>query len=60
VKLPRFKVLTEREEVTETLQGHETPEGHMEYELLGDRIVTIEWQTKTGKQTKKERKGSKK
>lgn len=59
-KLPKFKVMTEREGVAETVAGHKTPEGHMEYELFGDRIVTIEWQTETAKNNKKERKGSKK
>jgi len=42
-KLPKFEVTTERQESAETLQGRATPEGHMEYELLGDRTVILQW-----------------
>jgi hypothetical protein len=64
-KLPNLKVTTEREGATETLQGRNTPEGHLESELFGDRSVIIDWQpgqNKTGnaKKTKTGRKGSKK
>jgi hypothetical protein len=68
-KLPTFEVMTEREEVTETLQGHETEEGHMEYELSGDRTVIVQWdgtksKSRSGKNgkngNKNARKGSKK
>jgi hypothetical protein len=56
--LPTFKVTTEREEETETLQGRETPEGHLEYQVFGSRIVVIDWQVSenkagSGKKTKK-------
>jgi len=64
-QLPTFKVMTEREEETETLQGQETAEGHMEYELFGGRTVIIDWQvsekkTGSGEKTKNGRKGTKK
>ena len=42
--LPDFEVTTEREEEAEALQGRKTPEGHMEYDLFGDRTVIIQWQ----------------
>src|SRR5205085_3862785 len=42
--LPKFEVRTEREGDFETLRGHETPEGHMEYEVFGDRIVIVQWE----------------
>jgi hypothetical protein len=56
--LPMFKVTTEREEETETLQGRETPEGHLEYQVFGSRTVIIDWQVSekkagSGKKTKK-------
>lgn len=65
VKLPKFKVITEREESTETLEGRLTPEGHVEYELFGAQVVTVEWkQSKSrfrhGKKTDNARKGRKK
>ena len=64
-EMPKFKVTTEREEETETLQGRKTPEGHMEYELFGDRTVIVQWQVgqnKAGhsKTSKNGRKGNKK
>jgi hypothetical protein len=64
-QLPQFKVLTEREGQTDALQGRKTPEGHMEYELYGDRTVIVEWnagENKAGKsrKTKNGRKGNKK
>jgi hypothetical protein len=64
-QLPAFEVTTEHQESSETLQGRETPEGHIEYELFGDRTVIVQWQTEEsssghGKKSKKGRKGSKK
>ncbi len=61
--LPKFEVRTEREGDLETLQGHETPEGHMEYEVFGDRIVIVQWEAnegRTGSQKNNGRKGKKK
>jgi hypothetical protein len=43
-ELPKFKVTTERQESTETVRGRETPEGHIEYELFGDRAVIVQWE----------------
>jgi hypothetical protein len=57
-KLPGFKVVTERDGTSETLEGRETPEGHIEYQLFGDRAVIVEWQA--GAKKSKARKGSKK
>jgi hypothetical protein len=62
---PKLEVMTERAGNTETLQGRETPEGHIEYEVLGDRNVTVQWETKARKsratqKNKNGRKGSKK
>lgn len=59
-ELPTFKVSTERGEETETLRGRETPEGHIEYELFGDRTVIVQWTAGNVKKTKNGRKGSKK
>jgi hypothetical protein len=59
-KLPEIEVMTERDESTETLQARETSEGHMEYDLFGDRIVIVQWQTGQEKKSKNGRKGSKK
>lgn len=64
-QLPGFKVMTEREEETETLRGRRTPEGHIEYELFGDRNVIVEWSSEestrgNGRKTKNGRKGAKK
>jgi hypothetical protein len=63
--LPAFKVVTERDESSETLRGRETSEGHIEYELFGDRTVIVQWEAKKShsrsqKKTKNGRKGSKK
>jgi len=44
-KMPKIEVTTERNENTETLQARETPEGHIEYELFGDRTVIVHWNT---------------
>jgi hypothetical protein len=64
-KLPKIEVLTEREDGTETLQGRETPEGHLEYTLFGDRTVIVQWKapetrSRAAKMNKNGRKGSKK
>lgn len=64
-RLPKFEVLTEREETSETLQGRETPDGHIEYELFGDRTVIVEWnagerQRGNGKKNNNGQKGNKK
>ena len=56
--LPAFEVKTEREGQVESLRGHETPEGHMEYELFGDRLVMVTWEA--GQKNKNGRKGTKK
>jgi hypothetical protein len=62
-KLPKLEITTERDGNTETLQGRETTEGHMEYDLSGDRTVIVYWQAKKsghGNKSKNARKGSKK
>ena len=63
--LPTLEVITEREGSAETLQGRETPEGHMEYRVSGDREVIVQWNTgavkpRTQKKSQNGRKGSKK
>lgn len=59
--LPKFEVVTEREGVQETLQGRATPEGHIEYEVFGDRDVIVQWPLKTGKsRSQNGKKGNKK
>jgi hypothetical protein len=57
--LPTFEVSTEREGMTEILHGHQTPEGHLEYELFGDRQVRVKWE-ESKKKRKNGRKGTKK
>jgi hypothetical protein len=64
-RLPKFEVGTERGDTTETLQGRETPEGHIEYKLFGDRTVIVQWAARQNaarpeKKSKNGRKGSKK
>jgi len=64
-KLPAFKVSTERDGTSETLRGRETQEGHIEYELFGDRTVIVRWETEQDKpraetKNKNGRKGKKK
>ena len=54
--LPDIKVQTEREGEIETLRGHETEEGHLEYEVFGDRLVTVAWEVQ--KEKNNGRKGS--
>ncbi|HSL44648.1 MAG TPA: hypothetical protein VK897_14525 [Anaerolineales bacterium] len=65
--LPEIKVITEREDGTETLKGHETDEGHLEFTLSGDRNVIVHWEAKGSKPRSEKksnnsngRKGSKK
>jgi hypothetical protein len=60
--LPKFEVQVEREGSMETIQGYETPEGHLEYDLLGDCTVTLQWEPKKSKSSdpKKAKKGRKK
>jgi hypothetical protein len=57
--LPKFSIRTERDGEIETLEGKETSEGHIEYELFGDRSVTLEWESDE-KKVKNGSKGSKK
>jgi hypothetical protein len=60
-ELPKFKVIAEHKDDTKTLDGRRTPEGHIEYELFGNRVVTVTWQTeprREGKKTKNGRKGN--
>ena len=64
-KLPAFKVSTERGEISESLRGRETPEGHIEFRLFGDRTVIVRWETEQDKsraeaKNKNGRKGKKK
>jgi len=64
-KLPTCVVITERGENQETLRGRNTPEGHIEYELFGDRTVIVRWEAKkrgshVEKKSRNERKGKKK
>jgi hypothetical protein len=47
--LPTIKVTTEREDGNETLQGHETEEGHLEFTVSGDRNVTVHWEANGNK-----------
>ena len=47
--LPKLKVTTERNQLTETLQGRETEEGHIEYTVSGNRNVTVQWEANESK-----------
>lgn len=47
--LPAIKVTAERQDGDETLQGHETEEGHLEYTLTGGRNVVVHWEAKGSK-----------
>ena len=65
--LPAINVTTEREDVNETLQGHETEEGHLELTVFGDHNVIVHWEangkkSRSGKRTSSSngRKGRKK
>jgi hypothetical protein len=42
--LPVIEVTTEREDGSETLEGRETEEGHLEFSVSGDRNVIVRWQ----------------
>jgi hypothetical protein len=42
-RMQEFTVQTEYQGRTETLKGKKTEEGHIEYKLLGDRLVTVRW-----------------
>lgn len=53
--LPEFEVTAKNGEETETLQGRETAEGHIEFDLFGASAVTVQWkvsQSKNGNGTK--------
>jgi len=52
--LPAFEVESQLNGHREKLKGRETEEGHMEYEVLGDHVVTVSWTTgaKNSKQGK--------
>ena len=55
--LPPIKVIAESEDSNETLRGHETEEGHLEFAVCGDRNVIVEYQIKQSK-PRSERKGN--
>jgi hypothetical protein len=55
--LPPIKVIAESEDSNETLRGHETEEGHLEFAVSGDRNVIVEYQIKQSK-PRSERKGN--
>jgi hypothetical protein len=64
-RLPKFEVQTEREGSREILEGKQTAEGHLEYELFGDRAVTVRWtvsqlSSAQGNGARKRKKGEKK
>jgi hypothetical protein len=43
--MPAFEVDSQLDGHTEKLQGRETDEGHIEYEVFGDHRVTVSWST---------------
>jgi hypothetical protein len=47
--LPVIEVTAEREDGSETLEGRETEEGHLEFSISGDRNVIVRWQAKESK-----------
>ena len=56
--LPEFEVLAHVDGHGEKLKGRETEEGHMEYEVFGDSMVTVNWSagrnnSRNGKETSK-------
>jgi hypothetical protein len=55
-QLPKIKVSTSRAGTIEPLRGKETPEGHLEYEVFGDRIAIVEWEVRENK-TRRETNG---
>lgn len=63
-KLPVFEVISECEGESQTLKGRKTPDGHIEYELPGDRTIIVHWEKDrdkrgAGKIQKAGKKGSK-
>ena len=56
--LPDVQIQAERKGQIETLSGRKTPEGHVEYELFGDRLVMVTWEERV--RPKNGRKGNKK
>jgi hypothetical protein len=44
--MPTFKVESRLDGHTETLKGRETEEGHIEYEVFGDHVLTVSWSAK--------------
>jgi hypothetical protein len=43
--LPGFEVQAQLDGHAEKLQGRETEEGHIEYEVFGHHQVTVNWST---------------
>jgi hypothetical protein len=65
--LPKIRVTAEHADGNETLQGHKTEEGHLEFSVSGDRNVIVQWEanpskSRAGKKTNSSngRKGGKK
>jgi hypothetical protein len=56
--LPEVKVVTEQAETTETLQGRETEEGHLEFTVSGDTVVIVQWEAKENKSRSAKSKGN--
>ena len=56
--LPDVQIQAERKGQIETLSGRKTPEGHVEYELFGNRLVMVTWEERV--RPKNGRKGNKK
>ena len=57
--LPDFEVQAGQDGRMETLQGDETAEGHIEYEVPGDRTVIVQWRRKNGINTERRTNGKK-
>lgn len=55
--LPDLEVLAGQGKTAEPLQARQTEEGHLEYTVLGDHSVSVQWKTKERKQPA-EKKGS--
>jgi hypothetical protein len=61
--LPEFEVQSGQDDNRETVQGRETEEGHIEYELPAGETVTVLWKTEnssSGMKSKNGKKGTKK
>ena len=43
--LPEFEVQTQLEGHAEKLKGRQTEEGHMEYKVFGNHVITVNWST---------------